>query len=258
MALGRKAKLDFSLGYGTLKDYFYQSNIIDFTSAKQDKATYKLGQIKIGIERNSLNNALYPTAGNLLALKAIGFTGKYSLTPALNNNIVINSESRQLTWAQAEVNIENYFNFSTHFALGARLNAIVSSKPLFENYTANIVQAPAFTPTPATKNYFNPAFRANSFIAGGIIPTIKINDKFQFRTEFYAFIPFRKITENSELKAEYGKWFRNLSYMGEASLIYNLSFASFSIYGNYLSYPSKNWNFGISFGLPFTAPKFLK
>ena len=95
-------------------------------------------------------------------------------------------------------------------------------------------------------------------MAGGIIPLFKLADNLQLRTEFYAFAPFRKIIENTEMKAEYGKWFDNLTYMGEASVVYNLPFASFSIYGNYLSYPSKNWNFGVSFGLLFTAPKFLR
>lgn len=258
MAIGRKAKMDVSLGYGALKDYFYQSNVMDFTSAKQDHTTYRLWQAKIDIERNSLNHAQYPTAGGRIALKGWGLTGKYNFTPAPNNDIEIQEESKTLTWAQAEFDMEFYFPIGSRFILGTRLNALGSTKKLVENYTANIVQAPAFTPTPATKNYFNPAFRANSYVAGGIVPLIKIADNFQLRTEFYAFAPFRKIIENNELKAEYGKWFNSLSYMGEASLVYNLSFASFSIYGNYLSYPSKNWNFGVSFGLLFTAPKFLR
>lgn len=258
MALGRKAKLDFSLGYGILKDYFYQSNIVDYTSAKQDNARYKLGQAKLNIERNSLNNALYPTAGNRLSLKAMGVTGNYTFSPTLNDQVTINSESKHLTWIQAEMDLENYFSLNRHLTLGTRLNILVSTKPLLGNYTASIIQAPAFSPTPATKNYFNPAFRANSYIAAGVLPIVKLSNKFQFRTEFYAFAPFRKIIENYELKAQYDKWFCDLSYMGEASLVYNLSFASFSIYGNYLSYPRNNWNFGVSFGLFFTAPKFLK
>ena len=258
MAIGRKAKLDASIAYGALKDHFYQSNIIDYTSAKQDKATYRLGQIKIAIERNSLNHELYPTSGSKLSLQASGMTGNYEFKPAPNNDIEISGEYKKLSWIDAELDIESYFPIGNRFILGTRFNALASTKRLVDNYTANIVQAPAFCPTPATSNYFNPAFRANSYIAGGIIPLIKIAENFQFRTEFYLFSPFRKITENTKLKAEYGKWFDNLSYMGETSLVYNLSFASFSIYGNYLSYPSKNWNFGVSFGLLFTAPKFLR
>ena len=258
MALGRKAKMEISLGYGALKDCFYQSNVIDFTSTKQDKAVYHLGQARIAIERNSLDNALYPTSGSRIAFTGSGMSGNYNFTPAPNNDITIPSESKHLTWMQAELVMEKYFQVSNSFVLGTRFNAIASTKKLVDNYTANIVQAPAFCPTPSSKNYFNPEFRANSYLAGGIVPLIKLSDKFQFRTEFYAFSPLRKITENAELKAEYGQWFDHLSYMGEASVVYNLSFASFSIYGNYLSYPSKNWNFGVSFGLLFTAPKFLR
>lgn len=258
MAIGRKAKLDIGIGYGLLKDYFYQSNVLDFTSAKQDKATYNLGQVKIHFERNSLNHPLFPTSGNKFEINALGLSGDYSFTPAPQNDITIPSEARTLSWAQAELNIDNYFSIGKNIALGTRINALASSKPLTQNYTANIVQASAFCPTPSTKNYFNPAFRANSYIAGGIVPLVKFNEKLQFRTEFYAFAPFREIIENAELKAEYGKWFSDLSYMGEASIVYNLPFATFSIYTNYLSYPSKNWNFGLSFGLLFTAPKFLR
>ena len=258
MALGRKAKLDLSVGYGMLKDKFYQSNVIDYTTAKQDKAVYRLGQARIAIVRNSLNHDIYPTSGSKMSLIGSGMTGNYSFTPAPENNAGIQHESRKLSWLRAELDMENYFPIGKWFVFGTKINAIASTKKLVNNYTANIVQAPAFTPTPATRNYFNPGFRANSYVAGGIIPLFKLADNLQLRTEFYAFAPFRKIIENTEMKAEYGKWFDNLTYMGEASVVYNLPFASFSIYGNYLSYPSKNWNFGVSFGLLFTAPKFLR
>lgn len=258
MALGRKAKMEISIGYGALKDYFYQSNVLDFTSTKQDKATYRLGQVRIAIERNSLNNALYPTAGSRFAFIGSGMTGNYRFTPAPQTDIVISNEKKHLTWAQAELIMDNYIPMGSKFVLGTKINAILSSKQLVENYTANIVQAPTFCPTPSTQNYFNPAFRSNSYLAGGIVPLFKISDKLQFRTEFYAFAPLRKITENADFKAEYGKWLSTLNYMGEASIVYNLPFASFSIYGNYLSYPSRNWNFGVNFGLLFTAPKFLR
>ena len=46
--------------------------------------------------------------------------------------------------------------------------------------------------------------------------------------------------------------------MGEIAAVYNLSFASLSIYGNYLTSPAHNWNFGLSFGLYFMAPKLLR
>lgn len=257
-ALGRKAKMSIGVGYGMLRDYFYQSKNIDYTIAKQDKATYRLGQARITIERNSLNHPIYPSDGSKISALGIGVIGNYNFEPSSTNDNIVNNESSDLAWIQGELNIEHYFPMGKHFSLGTKLNGIASTKKLVGNYTANLVQAPAFTPTPSTQSYFNPAFRANSYIAGGLIPLVKLGDNFQVRTEFYAFAPFQKIVECSNMQAEYGRWFDTISYMGEASLIYNLPFASFSIYGNYLSYPKKNWNFGISFGLLLTAPKFLR
>ena len=182
--------------------------------------------------------------------------GKYNYTPATYT--ITNDESRNLSWIQGEVDIKKYFPVGERFVLGTRVNSIASTKKLVNNYTANIVQAPAFAPTPSTKGYFNPAFRANSFLAGGLIPLVKFGDNFQIRTEFYAFAPFQKIIEGPNMHAEYGKWFDSVSYMGEASIVYNLPFASFSIYGNCLSYPARNWNFGINIGMLLTAPKFMR
>ena len=39
---------------------------------------------------------------------------------------------------------------------------------------------------------------------------------------------------------------------------HNLPFASISLFGNYYSYPSKNWNFGINFGILMYNPKFIE
>ena len=40
--------------------------------------------------------------------------------------------------------------------------------------------------------------------------------------------------------------------------MYNLPFASVCGYVNYLSYPARNWNFGLSFGLFIHALPFLR
>ena len=61
-----------------------------------------------------------------------------------------------------------------------------------------------------------------------------------------------------ESPAEYGAWLNRVEFLGEVAAVYNFPFASLSVYVNYLSYPSNNWNFGINFGLFFQAPKLLR
>lgn len=261
IAIGRKSKLNLGVGYGCLRDRFYQSNVVDFSTVTQDEGKYKLWQGVAAFDRSTLNHSLYPTSGSSLKLTATGVIGRKYYAPAYGENTyepaTAESEDNE-AWIQGEVCLDKYFNVNKMFSLGLRLDAVASTRELLDNYTATIVQAPAFTPTPATRNYFNPDFRSSSFVAGGVVPIWKIIDNLQLRTEFYAFMPFRHITERADHCPEYGKWFSHVSYMGEAALVYNFSFASLSLYGNYLSYPSKNWNFGISFGLLFNAPRFLR
>ena len=258
-AIGRKSRMGLSIGYGHLKDRFYQSNTIDFSNTEQDEAHYKLGQVMLSFDNNTLNHIQYPTTGNRFKINIIGVYG----TSQYIQNEIIEQEPATSTedkngWIQGEMFWDKYINPTRHFSLGLKINAVASTRPLGANYTAMLVQATAFTPTPSTQNYFNAAFRSNSYVAAGILPIWTVSNNLQFRTEFYAFAPFREITENKAHIPEYGKWFRKIDYMGEVSLSYNLPFASLSIYCNYLSYPKHNWNFGINFGVLLYAPKFLK
>ena len=142
--------------------------------------------------------------------------------------------------------------------LGVRGKAVVSSKGLLSNYTSTLIQAPAFTPTPHSKTIFNPAFRSTQYLAAGVIPIWKILNNLQFRNEFYVFAPFRQIYEGENMVPYYGKAFTKYHFMGESSLVLDLSFASISLYANYYDYPARNWNFGINIGLLVFSPKFLE
>ena len=257
VAIGRKSKLSVGVGYGYLRDRFYQSNVVDFSDVSQDEASYKLWQARAVFERSSLNHDMYPTSGSFLRLTAIGVTGKSVYAPA-EPAMAQSGYRTDETWIQGELQWDKYLNIHKYLSLGFRVDAVASTRKLAGNYTAMLVQSPAFMPTPATRNYFNPAFRSDSYIAGGVVPIWKIMDNLQFRSEFYAFIPSRQILEGADHAPYRGKWFDHVSYMGEASIIYNFNFASLSIYGNYLSYPAHNWNFGISFGLLFNAHRFLR
>ena len=90
------------------------------------------------------------------------------------------------------------------FTLGWMAEALYSSKNFSENYTATMMQAGEFAPTPHSKLMYNEAFRANQYVAAGIKPIYVLNDMFQFRTEFYGFTPIFPIKKNALNKAYYG------------------------------------------------------
>ena len=142
---------------------------------------------------------------------------------------------------------------------------VLSSKNLMNNYTASILQAPAFTPTPHSKIVFNEAFRANQYIAAGISPIIKFSKLLHFRLDLYGFAPLHEIrkteinsSSNNDITIPYyGKFLNSFEYMGEAALVLHLPFASVSLYANGYSYPKNNFNFGINIGYLIFNPKML-
>ena len=254
IAVGRRHKFEIGVGYGYLRDKFYPTTVQDYLATKQDEAKYKLGQLYAKIGSNYLNYVNYPTRGYSYSVTAMGILGQYRYMP---QGCKID-KSKDCSWIKVELEGSKYWNFGKHFALGVKGNIVASTKKLLEGHNANVIQAPAFTPTPATENSFNPAFRANSYAAAGILPIALITPNLQVRSEFYAFVPARKIKEVTPDNSEYGDWFGNPQFMGELSVVYNFPFAALSVYGNYLSYPKKNWNFGVSFGIFLPAQKFLK
>ena len=174
------------------------------------------------------------------------------------NGLSPTTDYESVKWAEAEFDIQKYFRLSSRFSFGTRLNVLASTKKLYDSYTASLVQAPAFTPTQSSRGMFIPAFRSNSFVAGGIVPIVRITDNLQLRSEFYAFSPMRRMLSDARDRARYGDWFGTVNFMGEISAVYRFPFASLSLYGNFADSPSGRWNVGVSFGYFITVPKFLR
>ncbi len=137
------------------------------------------------------------------------------------------------------------------------MEGLATFQNLYQNYTATMVHAASFAPTPSTRNYFNPAFRSDNYGAIGLIPIWTPFSRAQLRGDFYGFCPVRNVAADSKGLAYYDGWMHNPQFLGEISAVYNLPFASISFYVNYLSSPSDNWNFGINLGLFFQAPRLL-
>ena len=255
-AAGRHGKAGLSIGYGYLKDHFYPDNTIQNDS--RDEARYQLGKVTLSYTFNTLDNDFYPSSGKYFNASINGISGKSKYIANDEESIVFKQNYDRVTWAEFEVNGQAYINPVHKFALGFKWDALYSTKDLYKSYTATLIQAPAFTPTQSTKSEFIPAFRSNSFVTAGIIPIFKIMDNLQVRSEFYAFAPMRPISCDRRGYAYYKDWFSRYDYMGELALVYNFSFGSLSLYGNYISDPTQKWNFGVSFGFNITAPDFLR
>ncbi|MEG1587593.1 MAG: patatin-like phospholipase family protein, partial [Bacteroidales bacterium] len=251
MPLGRLGKMVYGGGYGSLLDGYYQSKQIDFSKYRPDNSRYKLWKIYALLDLNRITARDFPLEGFRHLFKISMFGGKDMYTPSSlreeNAPQPEKSEKAKL-WFQAKYENESYLKLAKKFVLGLSGNLMISNKPFFSNYTATIIQAPAFTPTLHSQTVFNEAFRANNFIAVGVKPIWKINDLFHLRSEFYAFQPFRKIVPGENNIAKYAPFKIKPEYIGEISAVVKLPFASISAFVNHYSSPKNEWNFGLNIG----------
>jgi NTE family protein len=259
-----KAKMEFEAGYGRLRDDYlptaHASNQ-SFKDLEYDRSWYDLFQASFRIERNSLNAKQYPTGGKDMFLSAKYMTGTESYKLYNEKYPVENSVS----WIQLKGKWSNYATVSHAFKLGMLVETVASNKKLLNNYTSTILQAPAFTPTPHSIIVFNEAFRANQYVAGGLIPVFNFSSVVHLRTELYGFLPFSPIKKEitavldgtSVERPYYGNAFESFRYMGEVSLVLNLPFVSVGFYANGYSFPKNNFNFGLNIGYLIFNPGFM-
>lgn len=257
MSAGRPAKLEIGIGGGMIRNRFYPTARTDFRSTLRDHTYRHLLEERISYEYNTLDNVNFPTAGSHFNVKLVGATGRYRFKPA--SDAFVNTEVRKhITIGQAEVKAAHFFQLGRKAALGGEVEALFSTRKLQSSYGATLVMAPSYYPTPSSYNAFNPAFRANSFVTASVVPIWKINSNTQLRGTLCTFLPYRRILENPDGTARYGRRFGTAHFFGETAIAFTLPFATLSAYANYCSYPARNWNFGISLGLFVLAPRFLR
>jgi len=256
MAAGRHGAIDAFGGVGNLLDYFYRDNSAVNYAFGRDRASYVLWQAGAGYNRSTTDSENYPTEGSAVRLRAMAVGGTYTLRSATTG---LRADRSSPVWVQAEARTRHYFAPSRHFSLGLESHVMLSTRPLADSYNASVAAAPSFEPTPAAANAFRVSFRANSFVAAGIVPVYRYSDALSARIGVYGFLPLRKICENTDnAGAYYGRWLRDPELFSEAAVVYKFPFASITGWCGYATGRPSGWNAGLSFGIYITALRFLQ
>ena len=249
-----KAKMDVFVGYGSLEDKYYQNNKGTYYKNNFDRSVYNLFSTGLSYRKNTQDAKQYPISGKNHHIYAQYISGNENFYPAQQS---ASKTSHYQSWIQLDAYLNNFYHINSKFNLGYLLEGVVSSKNLLNNYTASVLQAPAYTPTLFSKIAFNEAFRANQFLAGGIIPVWKLNSTFHLRGDFHGFLPVYPIRRGENDLAIYGQLFTHPAWLGEITLVAQLPFMSISLFTNYSSYPKDNWNIGLNIGYLIFGPKFI-
>ncbi len=253
VAMRRRGKATASIGYGHSGS---KLNLATFNLGDgRDNIWQNMAEARLAYEYSSLNNVWNPTGGALYQATVTGATGQLFTEPSHPSALRTRTGR---SWLQAELTARNFWDLSSYFAFGTEASLLYSTRKLLPDFTAAIVDAPAFTPSAAYSNLFTPEFRGNSFGYIGLMPIWKISSMMQLRARADIFAPLRPILCNADGTARYDQWLSRPRYFGEVRALVTLPFADISLYAHYATVSGGKWNFGLSFGYFLQAPKFLR
>lgn len=253
MAVNERSIFSATFYGGGIFDSYYPTNRLDYADAKRDRTEYHSIALSADYEYSTLDSPQFAMSGQRFFAS---LQGRHEDARFFPEGVASQGWSNNHWLMSMEADWLRFFKLHRHFNLGVSARGKVKIGGLFQNYTATLIHAEAFAPTPSTQNYFNIGFRSDNYLAAGVIPVWNPFGKFQLRGDFYAYAPIRDLSQTVDGAAVYSGWFRRAEFIGEVAAVYNFGFASLSLYCNYLTYPARNWNFGISFGWLFQAPRF--
>ncbi|MCE5174177.1 MAG: patatin-like phospholipase family protein [Bacteroidales bacterium] len=253
----KNGKMEFGFSGGFLIDSYMKTKLESFNSSSFDRSIYALWTASARFEQNNLNNKQFATSGfrKYLIGQFIEGVESYRYPDSIGN---FSKSDKSLAYFQISGGFEKYKPMDDQFIIGAKGEFVYNNKRLLDNYTASIIQAPAFAPTPHSQASFNEAYRSNQFLALGILPIWTLWPNLYLRNEFYGFFPWSALHRASDQEALVSHSWSNIQYLAESSLVYSLPFTSISLFVNNYSYPKGNWNFGVNIGFLLFNRRFIE
>lgn len=252
MAAGYHGTLQATVAGGHVADS-YRRWLEPLPENGKERFTTDLGELSLEWRRSTLDNDNMPASGRDFRVSATGLIGRMRITPP-----GASGNWQNHGWGDFRASTRNFFPISRMFTIGAEAWAHWSTMPLLPSYEASIVRARAFMPVPTSHELYDPGFRANQWLAAGVVPVVRITSTLQLRASAYVFAPMRRILPTETGGARYGGWFDSAEFLGDLSAVLSLPFATVRIYGTYRSTPAAHWSAGIGIGLPLRAPSLIR
>jgi len=214
----------------SLKDEYYQTK--SFTKLDTaDRTHFNVFTSHMTYERNTLNRKLYANEGSYTSLRVRYNTGEEYEVPG-STSIKKDPLSTDHRWLSLKLTSNTYYKRKGYIRLGFLFEAVYSTQNLFNNYTASILRAPAFQPTPESKTLFLESFRAHQYAALGQKVIFNIRKDVDLRLEGYIFQPYQSIIVKQDTVA-LGKEFEQFYTIAHASLVYHSYLGPISVSVNY-------------------------
>lgn len=214
-----------------LEDSYYQNKAFASTDTA-DISKHSLRSVMGEYEYNSLNRKQYATEGSYVRMAARyveSFEASHPGSTAIDRTASFSNHN----WYTLKLNVEHYYAHLSDFHLGVTFEGVHSTMDEFNNFTASVLRAPAFNPTPESRTLFLESFRAYTYAALGKQVIYSITEDLDVRLEGHIFQPLQKILRSEDQTVTYGDPFEKRYIIGHTALVYHSPFGPFSVQVNY-------------------------
>jgi NTE family protein len=253
-----KGRLVIGTGFAFNRNLYYQTDIFS-SSDTADKTDFNIITTHLLYERNTLNRKQFASSGTYFALRARFVQGEEFYEPG--STAIVDDKYRNIhNWLQFRLTYDTYFKERGKWRLGFLAEIVYttqpfSPRPFFHNYTATMLSAPAFEPTPESKTYFIPDFRAHQFLGTGLKSILVLGKNLDWRVEGYIFAPYQKIVQNTNLTASYAsppafnfQYIKTLQSMAMTAFVWHSPLGPLSLSLNYYSPRKQPFSLLFNFG----------
>lgn len=247
MGLGNKGLLRLDVRAAETKDSYYQSDAFSGQDTS-DITRFRHATAGVQLMRRSLNRKQHANAGEELSL-SFRYVNGSERTDLGTTRPLVDPLNAEHAWVMMRGRIDQYLLSRGTLRLGYLLEGVFSTMPMFQNYTATIIRAPAFQPTPESRTYFIPEFRTTKYVAGGVRTIMAVaRNKFDLRLEGYVFQPYEPIVRGGADEAVNALAFTQRYYIGSGSLIYQSPVGPVWFNVSYFDGLRSPWAWSLNFG----------
>ena len=257
LGLGNKGSLRLDGKY-VQNDYSYYQTENFTPSDTADATEFNFGTGGLLLERNSLNRKQHPNAGDQLLFEVRYVTGSETTTPGTTQTKkAVMSEHHE--WLTLRARLDKYFIPRGTVRFGMLLEGVYSTQTYFQNYTATVIQAPAFQPMPELRTYFIEELRAPQYLAGGARMIVSLaRNKFDLRFDGYVFQPYKPLLRGNFDNTVVGAPISDRYYIASGSLIYQSPVGPVWFNTSYVDAWSEPWAWSLNFGYVIFAQKAME
>ena len=233
--LGVKDKLEFNIGYGLVKDDYFN---IKFSTIYDTADRTTFSHLATGLTRtfSTLNKVQSPTSGTFSKMQVQFINGVEDFYPG-NTSSLSKLKSQKHSWVQFSFRHKAYFDVHKHLTFGWNADVFYSFQNLFSNYNSSLLNAGIYSPTLETFTQFMPEYRANQYLATGIENIFKfsfyrIDASFRLNANIYAPVS-QIITLENNLPTYDKDFFGKVYFIFSSALVFETPLGPLSLTAGY-------------------------